>query len=558
MKALLDIPFEERSIASKYNLSWSKTRGAWIFSGESFPNELKPYLPKRYSWLHYQMKSGRGNTDPITSTGDITLRDDQQDDVDTNLTAFKAGSPETLVASKTGTGKTFTALVTAMKLPDSGKILIVCPKSVIPNWRKSIDAVGAQGKRFCIINYESLKKVLKPPESKGKTQKRKTKKGKANQKRKSNRDHVSRGTPYVKWDTVILDESHYLDNPDSQRSIAEDSIRRAIPSAKVIHVTATAADNPLRLGKFERAIAWRLGKEIPRKRSSPEQWVAFCEKLGFTFEKTPWGPKWEKNDADLNKAHSLLFGGKTKWAVRTDPGWDSPPRYQVPIEMTKAESQAYEESWAEFKKLSKQLKKLKEEPKKNSAEIKKAQEKGLAAQIRYRQKAGILKSSYVAEIVQDLLEGDVQVAISAEFKETVNKLTEMLGGESKVALYTGDNADEREGEREAFQSGKKRVIIFTPSEGFNLHQNELGGNDVPRVQIVAEPSWSPRKGQQKEGRTSRDGYIAPLLYPSAVGTTDYKIVHSLMEGYESMSKIMGDKENDKITTVDKEFINTLK
>lgn len=485
--------------------------------------------------------SKRGNTEPITNTGTITLRSDQKKDSDSLVSAFKSGAPEVLVASKTGTGKTFTSLTTAMRLPDSGRILVVCPKSAIPTWEEAIKAVGDQDKRFCIINYEQIGKLLKPANAKA-SPKRKTKKGRSNQKRKERIEHAKTGIPFVAWDVVIFDEAHYLGNPESQRSLAADRLVSFL-EVPAIYVSATIAKDPMSTGLLSRGILWRLGKKVPKKRLSGTAWIDLCKKLGFKFNSTRWGDKWEPNDHDLKTVNNLLFQGETTWAVRTDPGWDVPPRYQVPIEMTAEENALYEKSWQEFNALRKSLKKLKASGA-SGAEVQKANQNGLAAQIRYRQKAGILKAPYVADMVKDLLEGDVQVAVSCEFKETVLALMESLGGESKVALFTGFNEAEREQERLAFQRGQKRVILFTPSESFNLHQNDasVSGTSTPRVQICAEPSWRSLQGLQKEGRTSRNGEIAPVLYPSAVKTTDYKIIKSLMQGYENIRVMMGDNE----------------
>lgn len=483
----------------------------------------------------------RGNTSPITDTGDITLRPDQKKDSDTLVSAFREGVPEVLVASKTGTGKTFTSLTTAMSLPNTGRILIVCPKSAIPTWEEAIKAVGDHGKRFCIINYEQIGKLLKPA-CKKKSPKRKTKSGRSNQKRRERIDHAKTGVPFVAWDVVIFDEAHYLGNPESQRSLAADRLV-SFSNLPAIYVSATIAKDPMRTGLLSRGILWRLGKKVPKNRLSGKAWIDLCKNLGFKFTSTRWGDKWEPNDHDLQTVNRLLFKGDTTWAVRTDPGWRVPPRYQVPIEMSSEENAMYEKSWQEFNQLRNGLKRLKESGASGQA-VQEAQQKGLAAQIRYRQKAGILKAPYVAELVKDLLEGDVQVAVSCEFKETVLALVESLGGESKVALFTGFNESTREQERLAFQTGKKRVILFTPSESFNLHQNDkaVNGTSTPRVQICAEPSWRSLQGLQKEGRTSRNGEIAPVLYPSAVKTTDYKIISSLMQGYENIRVMMGDDE----------------
>lgn len=545
MAFLLEVPFEDRQIVSRFGASWNKVRGCWVYPGDVLPATLKRYLPRSYSWMHYQMHQGRGNLNPATSTGSITLRADQEENIVDLSAAFESGAPEVLVASKTGTGKTFTALNLAMRLPRSGKILIVCPKSVIAGWRKSIDDIGPQGKRFVIINYESLKKLIKPPTVSGRDATRaKTKAGERNRKRRINKAHASSGTPYVKWDVIIFDEAHYLANPEAQRTQSAETLIAGSPGVRVIRVSATIGSTPVKLGSLARGFAWRTGRHIPESAASTEEWYEWCQSKGMAVEMKKWGKavslSWIRNERDLKLINFLLFEGTPTWAVRADPGWKEPQRYQVPIELDEHEKEAYEEAWAEFQKTIRELDKLRKSGTKKVSK-RDVKSKGLAAQIRYRQKVGQLKAPYIAEYIKDALEDDVQIAVSAEFMGTVDLLLQHLKG-VPVAEFTGRNEATREQERQAFQSGEKRVIIFTPSEGFNLHQGERGGNNVQRIQICAEPSWSPIKGMQKEGRTNRDGRSAPILYPSAIDTIDYKVIKTQMDGFANITKMMGDEE----------------
>lgn len=548
MLYVLEIPFEFRSLASSAGAKWNKSRGAWVFEGESLPNSLKPYLPKPYSWTDYQMHTGRGALAPAKGTGNVTLRADQAENVADLRSAFEHGAPEVLIASKTGTGKTYVGLRLAMSLPQSGKVLIVCPKSAIANWRRAIADFGPQGKRFCIINYESLKKLLKPPAaSSSKTAK--TKRGKRNANRRQNVAHASKGTPRVKWDVVILDEAHYLANPTSQRTLAKESIVNGSPGVRIINVSATIGRDPTKLGSLARGFSWRTGTGKATTVASTEEWYEWCKRKNMQVEIKYWGKegtlKWEYNERDLNLINHLLFNGDVKWAVRADPGWDSIQRYQVPLELDAAEMEAYEQSWDEFKQTMKTLERAKARAQASGKSVGAAsQAKGLAALIRYRQKVGQLKAPYIAEYVHDVIEGGgTQVAISCEFMGTVGLIRDSLEKKGvKVALYTGENSDSREEEREAFQRGDKPVIIFTPSESFNLHQGEPGGNDLPRVQVCAEPSWSAIKGVQKEGRTNRNGMSAPVIYPEAEGTIDCKILPTLLQGYQAIELMMGDEK----------------
>ena len=58
-----------------------------------------------------------------------------------------------LDASDTGTGKTYVALALALSL--GKKPLVICPKSVIPNWISVAKTLGVE--LFGIANYELIK-----------------------------------------------------------------------------------------------------------------------------------------------------------------------------------------------------------------------------------------------------------------------------------------------------------------------------------------------------------------------------------------------------------------
>lgn len=541
MAFLLEAPFEARALVRSAGAEWSKARGCWVYKGNTLPATLRPFLPKQYSWADFQMHPERGSMRPATGTGEVTLRKDQADDVHSLLEAFDSGAPEVLIASKTGVGKTYTGLNLAMSLPRSGRVLIVCPKSAIPGWRAAIQAFGEQGKQFCIINYESLKKLLKPVQVAA--PKRKTKRGRSNARTKQARATAEKGVPYYQWDVLILDEAHYLSNPRSQRTMAKESILRECPNARAIYISATIGKDPSRLSMLARGLAWRTGRPEPKKSITIEEWYEWCKAKGMQVDLQYWGKepslKWEYNERDLRLVNHLLFNGTPTWAVRTDPGWDAVNRYTVPIELTPEEVAEYNESWNEYNTAMKGIEK---DFKNGKISKQKVNNNTLAAQMRYRQKAGRIKVPHVTDYIKDTLDGaDVQVAVSAEFTGTVDTIIDRLTASGiKAVRFTGQNTDTREEERKKFQRGEAQVIVFTPSESFNLHQGEMPGTDTPRIQICGEPSADPIKAVQKEGRTNRNAMNAPVLYPSAIGTIDEKMYPRLMKQYEAIERMMGD------------------
>src|SRR5699024_2491041 len=173
-----------------------------------------------------------------------------------------------------------------------------------------------------------------------------------------------------------------------------------------------------------------------------------------------------------------------------------------------------------------------------------ASAQGRAAQVRYRQKAGQIKARGTALFTKELLAKGRQVAISCEYIGTVEAVREALAASGiEAAEFTGQNRNERESHRVAFQRGEVSDIIFTPAEGFDLHANDSGvqgASRVPRAIVVAEPRWSPKKALQVEGRCHRDHQLAPVYYSYAEETVDEKVISASLAGMRDTKVLMGD------------------
>ena len=59
-------------------------------------------------------------------------------------------------SSDTGTGKTYTACAVADRLAYT-RVVVVCPKAVIPAWQKAYALTRYDEKEVFVVNYEKLK-----------------------------------------------------------------------------------------------------------------------------------------------------------------------------------------------------------------------------------------------------------------------------------------------------------------------------------------------------------------------------------------------------------------
>lgn len=543
---MLDVPFEERGVARTAGATWYPGYG-WAWIGARLPSALQRYEPKPHSWEQWLSDDANGRAltrppNPDPSTGAFTLRADQEEDSAAIVNARQAGLPEFLVGSNTGTGKTLVAIAAVKRMPNVRHVLVVCPAPVAPNWRHHLRQMGDGGKRWCIVSYRSTLKLLTPPASAATAKKTRTK----------NLQTVRSGTPKVAWDVVITDESHRCGNPESQQTRAIDRLI-AGPGARPafsVRMSATAGADPAKLSYLHRGLAWRSGEPV-RKHISADDYEDWCARRRIDVTQSGFGGalKWGGARLDLTKMHMLLYEGEPQWAVRRVPDWPEQQRILMPLELSADEMLAYEAEWAEFQALLKQIGKERRKAvvASDSAAVGRAlaqsRARGLAAMTRYRQKAGQLRAPHTADFAAEMIGNDYQVTVSCEYLGTAHLVRDTLHARGvKVGVFTGENPDTREDERLAFQRGEYQAIAFTPTEGFSLHAGEhsVGGNDVPRVSVVAEPRWSPGMALQVEGRTHRDGTNAPCYYTYATGTIEDKVIRRCVEGMRNINTINGD------------------
>lgn len=532
---LLDVPYEMRQTAAWAGAKWNPTTKQHVFVGKELPEGLVPFAPEAYSWAAWQDANVNKNFPseppaPDRSTGEFVLRDAQESDVSHIVAAHAAGAPEFMLANDVGTGKTAIAVAAVKRLPGVLNVLVVCPFSVKAVWRAHLQSMGDGGMRWCIQNYESSLKLLDPPTSALAAKKQATK----------NRNTAKSGTSLVNWDVVITDESHYLADPDSLRSRAmERLIGNPGGPAFSLRMSATAGANPAKLSYLHRGFAYASGAPV-KQSVTGEEYQAWAKTHGITVTPGQFGTglAWNGKDSDLDTIHRLIFRTDPKWGVRTKANFPEQQRIPHPVALTPDQMVAYEVAWSEFQMALAQI-----ETKRSVTGAKEAKIAWLKAMTRYRQKAGLLRAPGTADLIVEMLANGKQVAVACEYTGTVKTLVEHLGKKRITpALFTGNNRDTRESERVAYQRGDRKVILFTPAEGFSLHAGDTlaGGNDTPRVTIVAEPRWSPTKSLQIEGRGQRNGTEAPVWYPYAERTIEEKVIRKAIEGMRSTAIINGD------------------
>lgn len=402
-------------------------------------------------------------------------------------------------------------------------ILIICPKGAIPQWRRTMLRSGSADKRVTMMNFEKTKSLLAPPAV---STKRST--------RAKNNERARHGTPKRTWPLVIIDESHRVRNPSAQQSLV--CRQMAAAASFTIYMSATAGQSPHELSYLGKLLTYATGGPVEAAIGDLNEFRALMKQLRIGKARGRWKNwGWEPNEADRKVMSDLLYKGKNAIGLRRRPediaGWPEVQRELAPTALDAESWRLYEATWREFRR---EL---------GLAGGSTRRPTGWAAELRFRQKASLLRTAGTTDFVADLLEGGEQVAISVAFLETSAMLAEKLQGRGwSVGEINGkaQSGSRNEEVRVAFQTGKLDVVIFTVTESISLHQGELPGGERPRSLVVHDMRHSAIQLQQIEGRCHRDGRRALIYYAYAEGTIEEKIAATVISRMSTMDGMAGD------------------
>lgn len=449
---------------------------------------------------------------------------------------------------------------------NKAKLLIVCPKSVIPQWRNTILSYPASTTvlRPLIINYEQLNKLLIPPSTAKVAKKRSTK----------NRQTASRGTPTVDWDFVIFDESHKAKNYTSQTTKAAERVSKLYQKYSVgktpfvLFSTATPGDTPLNFSIMAGIIAPLLSRAPAAKEVTPKLWGGFLNSMNFHMRKTKAGWAWitlpgfdknspdpakraaykvqlrevkRKQRADAQRIGKALIQPGAPFIMRSPSdiqGWPEQQVIPLPIDLTSGQQSIYEEAWTLFRDWL------------NLTPARKDPKGALVQMLRYRQKASLLKVPALVDFIMDQVEAGNQVFVSCQFIETVDELKQsLIKKRVSVTEMSGRNVKFREKNRLSFQKNEVDVILSTVVEGISLHANEdlpdgTKASDKPRITIVADLRQNSLDTQQILGRAHRSGESSVAYIPIISKTIEERIVDSFINKQANLKTMTGSSEDE--------------
>ncbi|NCG18955.1 MAG: DEAD/DEAH box helicase family protein, partial [Rhodobacterales bacterium] len=387
---VLEVPFTARAVATSHGAKWDTTNGVFVFRGDSLPRALRPFRAKAYSWERAVQHRLDGDSKPTASkpTAPLTPRAHQTHAMNLIAASVAAKRAGFLLADDVGLGKTLTTWEAVRAMPKVSTVLIVCPLSVVPHWRRTIEAQGDGGLQIVALNYERLGKLFKIDAAKRK--KVRSKKG------------LARAATAPKFDVIIWDESHKCKNPTAART--KFAIKLNAKAGFILWLSATAGQNPLELSY----LAPLLSETTGSRAADLKDFEAWCAKLGLGVARGKFGRwDWRGDPKDCEKVRELLFDGKTPAGIRRRPediaGWPEINRILTPLELDPESRELYTQAWTDFRA------ELALEP--SGRDPKNA----LAAALRLRQKSSLIRGESTVDLVLELPDNGHHVAISVAF-----------------------------------------------------------------------------------------------------------------------------------------------
>lgn len=436
--------------------------------------------------------------------------------------AFMTSHKASLNADEPGLGKTIQAIGTINSNPEIRYTLVVAPTSLIKNWAREagkwltrntfievvednelpayadillpdLETVDASTPReiFVITNYERLIR----------------------------NKHLSE----TKWDAVIVDECHYVKNPEAKRS-------------QTVYAIANKAK-------------WKMFLSGTPMMNRP---VELLPILG-TLDPERWGDPTKPNDqTERNKrwhylkrycnAHQELRGREWRWVfdgasnldelqerlrstvmirrLKQDVLAELPPKRRsiIPLETKWVEPENIKRQLEAYEAADAELRLARSEDDKAAyaaaaEKLKYLNEVAFEDMARYRHDLALSKVPAATDYINTLLESGVEkLVIFAHHRDVLEALKTNLAAYNPVLIYGGMTTETRDAAVQAFQNDPSTRVflggIQAAAEGLTL----TAANHV----VFVEVDWVPAKITQAEDREHR------------IGQQDIVFVHQLI------------------------------
>lgn len=423
-------------------------------------------------------------------------------DIERNLLEYQVPHVQNLIGSlennnivldtsDTGCGKTYCSLAICKQL--NLEPIIICPKSIISNWKKICKLFKI--KPLFVCNYETLRK--------GKYYENgdMSKRQKCPYLRYIKKDKSHHWKNIKKNNIFIFDEVHFCKN---KSSLNGKLLISTFPYKKML-LSATLIDDISSFEIFTYMLGWC--DSLRKVRS-----YLIAETNGY------------KNFKYISKRLYPNYASR----ISIEELGDRFPKNNVIID-------TYDDD--NFSLIDEEYQKIKEYYKKLDEKEEKSNKANLLVDISFsRQKIELYKVEIINDLVSQYLENKFSIVIFVNFNKTLEILSQILG--TKCVVHGKQTYEDRLKNINNFQLNKEKIIICNIQAGgqsINLH-DELGGH--PRVSLIV-PSYSSTQLIQALGRINRAGSKSPstqrIIFCS--GTVEDHIAKKLKEKVKNLSSL---------------------
>jgi len=426
------------------------------------------------------------------------------------------GCDRFILADDMGLGKTTSTVIAALET-GAKKILIICPASLKINWSREIQNYTdrpvfiADGKNFStehdfvIVNYDIVKNF---------------------------HDYEDKENSLIKksdFDLIVIDEAHYLQNTQAQRTKLVNSFAKKVKKLWLLTGTPITS-RPINYYNLLNLI------ESPVAQNWMAYAIRYCE--GYQFRvggRKIWNTKGASNLEELRDRTSKQFLRRLKTEVL-----DLPEKIITPVYL-RLKSKLYEELMGEYY---------------DWYDNKKEESNSLTLQFtkltKVRQIIANEKIASTIELAENIIEQNKKVLIFTNFTFELNKLVEHFG-KSCVYVDGSCSPQKRQLAVDEFQSNDK-IKVFVG----NLKAAGVGLTlTAAEAVIMNDLSFVPSDHQQAEDRAYRFGQknSVSIYYPIFENTIEGVIFDILSNKKAIIDTVMGDNIDRSIAA--EEILNKI-
>jgi len=411
------------------------------------------------------------------------------------------GSKKFILADDMGLGKTTAAIIASLET-NVKKILIICPASLKLNWEREIKNYSnrsvyiCEGKNFStehdivIINYDIVKNFydLKDKEN----------------------SPITKGN----FDLIIMDEAHYVANPQSLRTKLINSFVKS--SEYLWLLTGTPMTNrPINYYNLLNLI------ESPVAQNWMAYVIRYCQ--GYQFKagnRKVWNVNGASNLEELRDRTSRQVLRRLKEDVL-----DLPEKIITPIYL-RLKSKKYEELMGEYYEW---YNKNPDESKSLTVQFNKL--------MKVRQSIAEGKVPNTIELIENILEQGKKVIVFTNFTDTLQQIHSHFGKKSVYLDGTCSKA-QRQYAVDQFQENEKISVFVGNIQAAGVGITLTAGEAV----IFNDISFVPAHHQQAEDRAYRYGQknCVSVYYPIFDNTIEGVIYDMLINKKNIIDTVMGD------------------